>query len=776
MFTGNKHSALRMIMPCCMEGFVFTIILPTTLLKTPTLGLHTAQLELLLLYAGVLFCRNPVRNSDYAMTRPSHSDHVLQQLNNQREWGFLCDCCIAIGDIYFRAHKAVLAACSSYFRMMFIKDQQAMARLNLSNMQISAECFDLILQLMYLGRIMVGPYEFEELKAAMAYLQMYYIPDSLDDLKDLRSSNLTPSSSSSASGSSSSSSAPGSVVGKMLFGVRMYDEQQGQGGVDGECVQQPSGSAAALCSKSSTIGCRGNAVEEVVLPLVLTHSLPHAVDIAAEQPCDLRKKPSGRTSSIKERPRFGRTFTCDDCGFVFSCEKLLIEHILTCTNRKAFHAPRASTRADSDSCKGESSASEGSDDHGDICKTENDWLERRSDAEMFNKETVIKSVGARPEKSKAARNTIIIKVEPEENPELDMGGIKVVRVGEGSAENCNMLNSQFEVNEKLQGVFDRDEERDMEDSNDPFDGHVSTSETGRATKVQLIKEERQDGVYFSCELCGALLTEDGQSAHYISSHMGSICACGKCGQILIKGRQLQEHAERCGEPQDAETDSLGEDSLSEDKQPMEEGLLEGDMGFVADLGSSCQVYQDACLAFRCPHCGLHFESEKLVVDHMVKCPEQELFRSALMEEGERDHRRKHFCSICGKGFFQRCHLREHYTVHTKEKQFTCQTCGKQFLRERQLRLHNDMHKGMARYVCPVCDQGTFLKHDHVRHMISHLSAGETICQVCFQIFPSNEHLEQHMDVHLYICGVCGEKFRLRKDMRSHYNSKHTKKL
>lgn len=191
---------------------------------------------------------------------------------------------------------------------------------------------------------------------------------------------------------------------------------------------------------------------------------------------------------------------------------------------------------------------------------------------------------------------------------------------------------------------------------------------------------------------------------------------------------------------------------------MEEGLLEA-----ADLA--------------CPHCGLLFQNESLALEHALSCHDQELFRPTMLEEGgEPDHRRKHFCSICGKGFYQRCHLREHYTVHTKEKQFTCQTCGKQFLRERQLRLHTDMHKGMARYVCPVCDQGTFLKHDHVRHMISHLSAGETICQVCFQIFPGGEQLEKHMDVHLYICGVCGEKFRLRKDMRSHYNSKHTKRL
>ncbi|TDH00821.1 hypothetical protein EPR50_G00192790 [Perca flavescens] len=172
------------------------------------------------------------------MARPSHSDHVLQQLNNQREWGFLCDCLIAIGDIYFRAHKAVLAACSSYFRMTFIREQQAAGgggggRLDLSNMAISAECFDLILQLMYLGRIVVGGYEFEELKASMATLQMYYIPDSLDDLRDIRSANITPSSTASSSSSSSSAGGGAVAAGKMMFGVRMYEQQRaaGEGGL-----------------------------------------------------------------------------------------------------------------------------------------------------------------------------------------------------------------------------------------------------------------------------------------------------------------------------------------------------------------------------------------------------------------------------------------------------------------------------------------------------------------------------------------------------------------
>lgn len=654
------------------------------------------------------------------MARPSHSDHVLQQLNNQREWGFLCDCLIAIGDIYFRAHKAVLAACSSYFRMMFIRDQQGAGHLDLSNMQISAECFDLILQLMYLGRIVVGSYEFEELKASMSYLQMYYIPDSLEDLRDIRSSNLTPSSS-----SSSSSSSAGLSGGKMMFGVRMY-EQQRSAAPEAELIPKAAhggGRSSAVPSAVAAAISRPAAAEEAPsAPLIVA---PPTTEGAAEQPCDLRKRPGGRGSALKDRPRFGRTYTCDDCGFVFSCEKLLIEHILTCTNRKAYHPPRGGADGDNSSGKAESSASESAEEQRVVCKGEDDCDSEPPAGEPGSARSV--------------------KTEPDEGrfPEIEM-----VQVGEHAAR----IGSSRDPEPGVSG---------LESGGESAEGHLpSSSDSGVPAKLRKVKDEKQEADCGPCELCGALLTDEDRSSHYLSNHMGHICACGRCGQVLIKGRQLQEHAERCGEPHGAESDSHGEDeaSLLGEPQAMEEGLLDA-----ADLA--------------CPHCGLLFQNESLALEHALSCHEQDLFRPVLLDDGgEPDHRRKHFCSICGKGFYQRCHLREHYTVHTKEKQFTCQTCGKQFLRERQLRLHTDMHKGMARYVCPVCDQGTFLKHDHVRHMISHLSAGETICQVCFQIFPGGEQLEKHMDVHLYICGVCGEKFRLRKDMRSHYNSKHTKRL
>lgn len=675
------------------------------------------------------------------MARPSHSDHVLQQLNNQREWGFLCDCLIAIGDIYFRAHKAVLAACSSYFRMMFIRDQQGAGHLDLSNMQISAECFDLILQLMYLGRIVVGSYEFEELKASMAHLQMYYIPDSLEDLRDIRSSNLTPSS----SASSSSSSSTGLSGGKMMFGVRMY-EQQRPAAPQGEVLTKAAGGGgtgrSAVPAAGPAVVSRPGLMEEVVVanaPLIA--AAPLAADGASEQPCDLRKRSGGRSGSLKDRPRFGRTYTCDDCGFVFSCEKLLIEHILTCTNRKAFHTPRGSADTDNGSGNAESTASESAEEQRVVCKGEDDWAGARADS----------GPPARPDGEPGSTRSV--KAEPEESV---FSEVETVRVGGDVTRNCSPRLSDGTRQDLLR--LSRDSEpgaSGLESGGEPMDAHPSSSDdSGVPSKLRRVKEEPPDGS--PCELCGALLAEEDKSGHYLSTHMGHICACGRCGQVLIKGRQLQEHAERCGEPHGgAESDGEDEASLPGEAPGLEEG---GDPA--------------------CPHCGLLFQNESLALEHALSCHDQDLFRPALLEEGgaEADHRRRHFCSICGKGFYQRCHLREHYTVHTKEKQFTCQTCGKQFLRERQLRLHTDMHQGMARYVCPVCDQGTFLKHDHVRHMISHLSAGETICQVCFQIFPGGEQLEAHMDVHLYICGVCGEKFRLRKDMRSHYNSRHTKRL
>ncbi|XP_023599684.1 zinc finger and BTB domain-containing protein 1 isoform X1 [Myotis lucifugus] len=712
------------------------------------------------------------------MAKPSHSSYVLQQLNNQREWGFLCDCCIAIDDIYFQAHKAVLAACSSYFRMFFMNHQHSTAQLNLSNMKISAECFDLILQFMYLGKIMTAPSSFEQFKVAMNYLQLYNVPDCLEDIQDADCSS-----------SKCSSSASSKQNSKMIFGVRMYEDTVARNGNE----------ANRWCAEpSSTVNTPHNREpDEESLQL---GNFPEPL-------FDVCKKSSvSKLSTPKERVsrRFGRSFTCDSCGFGFSCEKLLDEHVLTCTNRHSYQNTRSYHRI-VDVRDGKESNIKAEFGEKDSSKTYSAQTDKyRGDTSQpaddststtgSRKSSTVESELASEEKSRAAeRKRIIIKMEPEDIPTDELKDFNIIKVTD---KDCNESTDNDELEDEPEEPFYRYY----------VEEDVSIKKSGRKTlkpRMSMNADERgglentrppnnsspiqEDTENASCELCGLTITEEDLSSHYLAKHIENICACGKCGQILVKGRQLQEHAQRCGEPQDLTMNGLGntEEKMDMEENPDEQSEIRDmfvemlddfrDSHFQINSIQKKQLFKHSACPFRCPNCGQRFETENLVVEHMSGCLDQDMFKNAIMEENERDHRRKHFCNLCGKGFYQRCHLREHYTVHTKEKQFVCQTCGKQFLRERQLRLHNDMHKGMARYVCSICDQGNFRKHDHVRHMISHLSAGETICQVCFQIFPNNEQLEQHMDVHLYTCGICGAKFNLRKDMRSHYNAKHLKR-
>ncbi|NWJ08865.1 ZBT25 protein, partial [Crypturellus undulatus] len=84
------------------------------------------------------------------MDTTGHSVVLLQQLNMQREFGFLCDCTVAIGDVYFKAHRAVLAAFSNYFKMIFI--HQTSECIKIQPTDIQPDIFSYLLHIMYTGK------------------------------------------------------------------------------------------------------------------------------------------------------------------------------------------------------------------------------------------------------------------------------------------------------------------------------------------------------------------------------------------------------------------------------------------------------------------------------------------------------------------------------------------------------------------------------------------------------------------------------------------------
>uniref|UniRef100_A0A6I8NM34 Zinc finger and BTB domain-containing protein 17 n=1 Tax=Ornithorhynchus anatinus TaxID=9258 RepID=A0A6I8NM34_ORNAN len=115
-----------------------------------------------------------------AMDFPQHSRQVLEQLNQQRQLGLLCDCTFVVDGIDFKAHKAVLAACSEYFKMLFV-DQKDVVHLDISN----AAGLGQVLEFMYTAKLNLSPENVEDVLAVAGFLQMQDIVSACNALKTL---------------------------------------------------------------------------------------------------------------------------------------------------------------------------------------------------------------------------------------------------------------------------------------------------------------------------------------------------------------------------------------------------------------------------------------------------------------------------------------------------------------------------------------------------------------------------------------------------------------
>ncbi|KAM7396037.1 hypothetical protein PAMA_007357 [Pampus argenteus] len=103
----------------------------------------------------------------------AHSLFLLQQLNVQREFGFLCDCTVAIGNVYFKAHRAVLAAFSNYFKMIFI--HQSSECIKIQPTDIQPDVFSYLLHIMYTGMCPKQPVDQSRLQEGIKFLHAYQL-------------------------------------------------------------------------------------------------------------------------------------------------------------------------------------------------------------------------------------------------------------------------------------------------------------------------------------------------------------------------------------------------------------------------------------------------------------------------------------------------------------------------------------------------------------------------------------------------------------------------
>nr|XP_039248840.1 kelch-like protein 3 [Styela clava] len=84
--------------------------------------------------------------------RPSHGDLLLTSLRDLRDQDIVQDFTIHVGEVSFRAHRAVLAGCSDYFRAMFSHNTKENGEGSVEMKEVDAFAVGKCIDYMYTGK------------------------------------------------------------------------------------------------------------------------------------------------------------------------------------------------------------------------------------------------------------------------------------------------------------------------------------------------------------------------------------------------------------------------------------------------------------------------------------------------------------------------------------------------------------------------------------------------------------------------------------------------
>uniref|UniRef100_A0A672H148 Zinc finger and BTB domain containing 11 n=1 Tax=Salarias fasciatus TaxID=181472 RepID=A0A672H148_SALFA len=139
--------------------------------------------------------------------------------------------------------------------------------------------------------------------------------------------------------------------------------------------------------------------------------------------------------------------------------------------------------------------------------------------------------------------------------------------------------------------------------------------------------------------------------------------------------------------------------------------------------------------------------------------------------------RPHSCKVCGKTFAHKHSLKMHRALHDVSKQFQCEYCKRSFVSKRSMEEHTSLHTGESKYLCNTCG-ATFHRASALsKHLKKHQPKPDVrpfACTHCDKRFYEAKDLQQHMNKHMglkpFQCQVCGKCYSWKKDWYSHVKS------